>query len=186
MGGVDEDEEGEVVFSDEVLRAMPVATEMGELGPEDMQVNGLDISQQQILLARGYRVFLTRGQLYEVQIAARETTKTPWSVCVRRLMDIYFDRQTLAMGKATSHGFSNNPARKTLNQEVIQAIKAYTSSVYDEALTSIQRAMTYYVCNIRKSLRLEQSNYASVEPFQNSLILPDAVERQGRPTTANL
>ncbi|XP_072037540.1 uncharacterized protein [Amphiura filiformis] len=152
MGGVDEDEEGEVVFSDEVLRAMPVATEMGELGPEDMQVNGLDISQQQILLARGYRVFLTRGQLYEVQIAARETTKTPWSVCVRRLMDIYFDRQTLAMGKATSHGFSNNPARKTLNQEVIQAIKAYTVSKYLTTETLVMRSVAIYCSDVRRTM----------------------------------
>ncbi|XP_072037538.1 nucleus accumbens-associated protein 1-like isoform X2 [Amphiura filiformis] len=164
MGGVDEDEEGEVVFSDEVLRAMPVATEMGELGPEDMQVNGLDISQQQILLARGYRVFLTRGQLYEVQIAARETTKTPWSVCVRRLMDIYFDRQTLAMGKATSHGFSNNPARKTLNQEVIQAIKAYTASqnegVFDK---DVNYVVACYCRDTRKAfLKQLQANSTTV------------------------
>ncbi|XP_072037539.1 nucleus accumbens-associated protein 1-like isoform X3 [Amphiura filiformis] len=164
MGGVDEDEEGEVVFSDEVLRAMPVATEMGELGPEDMQVNGLDISQQQILLARGYRVFLTRGQLYEVQIAARETTKTPWSVCVRRLMDIYFDRQTLAMGKATSHGFSNNPARKTLNQEVIQAIKAYITDAWNAnvAETDVRYVMACYCRDTRKQLMKEMARNETI------------------------
>ncbi len=50
MGGEEmaelDEEEGEMLVSEEVLAAMPVATEMGELSPADLQMDGVDVSEK--------------------------------------------------------------------------------------------------------------------------------------------
>lgn len=46
----DEEEEELPVLSEEVLRGMPAATEMGELRPEDLELNGVDVSEDFFLL----------------------------------------------------------------------------------------------------------------------------------------
>ncbi len=63
---------------------------------------------------------------------------------------------------------------------------AYVHSAYDESLQSIQRAMTYYVCNIRKIIRRRRNNEALRGSFEDRdrdcdspeaiLHLADAVE----------
>ena len=42
-------EEGEVMVSEDILRAMPVATEMRDLTFEDLEVGGIDVSSKLIL-----------------------------------------------------------------------------------------------------------------------------------------
>ncbi|XP_033120558.1 uncharacterized protein LOC117119776 isoform X4 [Anneissia japonica] len=111
-----------------------------------------------VRLAEGYNVFISKRRLGDIEQASRECSRNPWSLCIRRLLDAFFDRETLAMGKATDHGHSKNPNRQPLNQEIIQAIKVYVSTKHGvpDRRRNLTQCVSDYIGHVRTSLQNKQ------------------------------
>ncbi|XP_038068887.1 uncharacterized protein LOC119738192 isoform X2 [Patiria miniata] len=124
---------------------IPVASDIDFLTAEDMTCNGVNIGNQKLRLAHGYDVFISRLDLWE----AEKASKKGWTILIRRLLDIYFDRMTLAMGKPTHHG--NSMEYQPLDQSIIGAIRAFIKARYNIEKRKLIQAISIYCSDCRKS-----------------------------------
>ena len=111
----------------------------------------MQIGSQKLRLAHGYDVFISRLDLWE----AEKASKKGWTILIRRLLDIYFDRMTLAMGKPTHHG--NSMEYQPLDQNIIGAISGKRRICHElqglgvtlhYAQSPLPQTMAYLTCTV--------------------------------------
>ncbi|XP_022108128.1 uncharacterized protein LOC110988680 isoform X2 [Acanthaster planci] len=132
---------------------VPVATDMAPVTAEHMPYEG-EFADQKVRLAHGYDVFIRRSDLWEAERASKQS----WSILTRRLLDIYFDRMTLAMGRASHRG--TNEDHKPLDQNVIGAIRAYIKARFNfDNRRKLMQVIGFY-CSYCRNKLMHQLQYS--------------------------
>ncbi|XP_038068924.1 uncharacterized protein LOC119738192 isoform X6 [Patiria miniata] len=131
---------------------VPVAADMAPLTAEDMTCSS--VANKQIRLAHGYDVFIRQSDLFEAERACKQS----WSILTRRLLDIYFDRMTLAMGRASLRG--SNDDHKPLDQTIIGAIQAFIKARFNfDNRRKLMQVIGFY-CSYSRNKLMHQLQYS--------------------------
>ncbi|XP_033633660.1 uncharacterized protein LOC117295239 isoform X1 [Asterias rubens] len=129
---------------------IPVASDMTSLTAFDLNSSAINMPDQKIRLAHGFDVFIMRRDLLQAERASKQS----WSIFVRRLLDVLFDRVTLAMGRASNFGASHSE-RTPLDQNVVEALKAFFKARFNINKRELMQAIGYYCHDLRYKMMQE-------------------------------